>query len=97
MEGLRYLDEKLFWKYDIHFLETDMNISSAISKERILLVIDQLSRESGKKAVLIEEVYEKLVQDHKLDRVSAGKLIVQLLKERRLYSPQYYFIERTQK
>jgi hypothetical protein len=49
------------------------------SKKRVILsTIDQMSSESTK--VRIEELYDRLKEANDMDRVVAGKLVIQLYK-----------------
>ena len=62
-------------------------------KSIILSVIDKYSDESG--MILVEDLYRHLEQRHGVDRVSAGKFIVELCREGKVYSPKYYYVKRT--
>ena len=60
-------------------------------QKTILSVINALSEESG--MVRIEDFYDYLKEEHKIDRVTAGKMVVQLFKERKVYSPEYHYLK----
>lgn len=63
------------------------------SKKRVILsIIDQMSDESTK--VRIEDLYDRLKEAHDMDRVVAGKLVIQLYKAGEAFSPQYHYIQR---
>jgi hypothetical protein len=59
----------------------------------ILSTIDEMSKESG--MARIEDFYDYLKEKHSIDRVTAGKVVVELFKEGKLQSPLYHFIKTT--
>jgi len=52
-----------------------------------------MSVESG--MARIEDFYDRLKEKHGIDRVTAGRLVVELFREGRLQSPSYHYIRRT--
>ena len=67
--------------------------STESTRKAILSIIDELSKESG--MVRIEDFYDCLKEKHNIDRVTAGKMVVELYKEGKLQSPLYHFIKTT--
>jgi len=62
-------------------------------RRAILLTIDEMSGESG--MARLEDFYDRLKERHNIDRVTAGKVVVELYKEGRLHSPSYHYVKRT--
>ena len=58
----------------------------------ILSVIDRFCDDSGK--ILIEDVYHILKKEYGIDRVSAGKAMVKLYRERKVAPSEYYYVRR---
>lgn len=58
----------------------------------ILSTIDEMCIESG--MVRIEDFYDRLKEMYNIDRVTAGKVVVELYKEGKLQSPLYHYIAR---
>jgi len=58
----------------------------------VFAVMDEHGDESGK--ILIEEVYRLLKQEHDIDRVAAGKAIIDLSKRGKIAPCEYYSLRR---
>jgi Mg2+/Co2+ transporter CorC len=58
----------------------------------IFAVMDEYGDASGK--ILIEDIYRLLNQKHDIDRVSAGKAIIELSKRGKIDSCEYYYLKR---
>ena len=56
----------------------------------IFAVMDRLGDKSGK--ILIEDVYRLLKQEYNIDRLSAGKAVVELCKRGKIASFEYYYL-----
>ena len=63
-------------------------------KAIILSLVDKHSNESS--MVSIEDLYQHLKREYGINRVLAGKLIVELFKEGKICLAQYSYIRRTQ-
>jgi hypothetical protein len=59
----------------------------------ILSTIAEMSKESG--MARIEDFYDRLKEKHNIDRVTAGKVVVELFKEGKVQSPLYHFLKTT--
>ncbi|MFQ6076631.1 MAG: hypothetical protein ACE5Z5_10935 [Candidatus Bathyarchaeia archaeon] len=60
-------------------------------RKAILSTIDEMSEESG--MARIEDFYDRLKEEHNIDRVTAGKMVIQLYKEGKLHSPLYHHMK----
>ena len=58
----------------------------------IFAVMDRFGDKSGK--ILIEDVYRLLKQEYNIDRLSAGKAVVELCKRGEIASFEYYYLRR---
>ncbi len=67
--------------------------STELIRSAVLSTIDEISKESG--MARIEDFYDRLKKKHNIDRVAAGKVVVELFKEGKVHSPMYHFIETT--
>ena len=67
--------------------------STEFIRSTVLSIIDEVSQESG--MARIEDFYDRLKEKHNIDRVAAGKIVVELFKEGKLQSPMYHFIKTT--
>ncbi len=61
-------------------------------KSAIFDIMDKSSSDSGR--ILIEDVYRLLKQEYNIDRVSAGKAIIELCKSGEIASYEYYYLRR---
>lgn len=67
--------------------------STEFIRSAVLSIIDEISMESG--MARIEDFYDRLKEKYNIDRVAAGKIVVELFKEGKLQSPMYHFIKTT--
>jgi len=67
--------------------------SSESIRTAVLSTIDEIGKESG--MARIEDLYDRLKEKYNIDRVTAGKMVVELFKEGKLQSPLYHFIKTT--
>ncbi len=59
----------------------------------IFTVMDEYGDESGK--MLIEDIYRLLKREYDIDRVSAGKIVIELCKVGKISSVDYYHLRRS--
>ncbi len=67
--------------------------SSESMRRAILSTIEEMSKESG--MARLEDFYDRLKEEHKIDRITAGKVVVELYKEGKLHSPLYHYVKKT--
>ena len=62
-------------------------------RRAILSTIDEMSKESG--MARIEDFYDRLKEKHNIDRVTAGKIVVELYKQGKLKPSLYHYLKKT--
>ena len=67
--------------------------STELLRRAILSTIDEMSSESG--MARLEDFYDQLKEKYNVDRVTAGKVVVELYKEGKLSSPKLHYVKKT--